>query len=81
VSKDYLTVEEAAQRSGLHVNSIKRLVRAGVVEGHKATVNGRHRWLVSARSLRRYTDPYNGFLLDMPGPKLFLRKLNEDDEL
>ncbi len=80
VAKDYITIEEAAQRSGLHTNTIARLLRRGVLHGYKASVHGRSRWLVSVHSLRHYTDPINGFLLDMPGPKLFLSKLHDDDD-
>ena len=78
MAKDYIPIEEAAQRSGLHSNTIQRLLRRGVLQGYKATYQGRSRWMVSVHSLRHYTDPINGFLLDMPGPKLYLSKLNED---
>lgn len=78
VSSDYITIEEAAQRSGLHSNTIARLLRRGVLHGYKSNEAGRSKWLVSVYSLRHYTDPINGFLLDMPGPKLFLSKLHED---
>jgi hypothetical protein len=80
VSSDYIPIEEAAQRSGLHSNTIARLLRRGILHGYKANDRGRSRWLVSVQSLRHYTDPINGFLLDMPGPKLFLSKLHEDGE-
>ena len=80
MSSDYITIEEAAQRSGLHSNTIARLLRRGVLHGYKATEDGRSKWLVSVYSLRHYTDPINGFLLDMPGPKLFLSKLHEDND-
>lgn len=78
VAKDYISIEEAAQWSGLHSNTIQRLLRRGVLQGYK-TIQGRtRRWMVSVASLRQYADPINGFLLDMPGPRLFLSKLNED---
>ncbi len=80
MSRDYLTLEEAAQRSGLHVETLKRLLREGVIEGYKAVYQGRRRWRVSAASLKQYTDPVYGFLLDLPGPKLFLRRMDEEDE-
>ncbi len=79
MSSDYISIEEAAQRSGLHCNTLKRLLRSGAIYGYKATVHGRSRWLVSAASLRLYADPIDGFLLDMPGPKLYLRRLDGDD--
>jgi len=28
----------------------------------------------------QYTDPVYGFLLDLPGPKLFLRRMDDEDE-
>ena len=80
MSSDYITIEEAAQRSGLHSNTIARLLRRGVLHGYKASEAGRSKWLVSVYSLRTYTDPINGFLLDMPGPKLFLSKLHEEKD-
>jgi hypothetical protein len=76
---DYIPLEEAAQRSGLHANTLKRLLRRGVIRGYKGRHAGRSRWLVSVISLRQYTDPVNGFLLDLPGPKLFLRKFDEPE--
>ncbi len=75
VGDEYVILEEAARRSGLHTNTIQRLLQRGVLTGHKAIVRGRRRWLVSARSLRHYCDPINGFLLDLRGPKLYLRRL------
>jgi hypothetical protein len=78
VANDYIPIEEAARRSGLHSNTIARLLRRGVLHGYKTSQGGRARWLVSIYSLRHYTDPINGFLLDMPGPKLFLSKLHEE---
>ncbi len=76
---DYLTLAEAADRSGLHANSLKRLLRQGVLRGFKTAVNGRRQWLVHWPTLRQYADPMTGFLLDMPGPKLFLRRAKADD--
>ncbi|MGH2522691.1 MAG: helix-turn-helix domain-containing protein [Anaerolineales bacterium] len=77
MGEDYISLEEAAQRSGLHVNTIRRLLRAGVLRGYKTAERGKRRWMVSAASLREYADPIYGFLLEMPGPKLFLRKQDE----
>ena len=71
---DYLLLEDAARQSGLHPNSIRRLLRQGVIFGYKANYQGKQRWWVSAASLKHYTDPVVGFLLDLPGPKIFLRK-------
>ncbi len=81
MSHDFISIDEAAQRSGLHTNTIKRLLRTGAILGYKATVQGRSRWLVSVASLWKYADPVDGFLLDMPGPKLYLRRLDENDEI
>ena len=79
MSSDYIPLEEALQRSGLHPDTLRRLLRTGEIEGYKAVVRGRRRWMVSARSLQNYSDPVHGFLLDLPGPKLFLRRLDEAD--
>ena len=79
VANDYITIEEAARRSGLHMTTIARLLRRGVLRGFKATSGKRHKWMVSVLSLRQYTDPINGFMLDQPGPRLFLSKLYDDD--
>jgi excisionase family DNA binding protein len=78
---DFIPVEQAAQRSGLHINTLKRLLREGRLRGFKANVRGYRRWLVSVASLDEYTNPVDGFLLDMPGPKLYLRRVNEPDDL
>ena len=80
VGTEYLTLKQAAQRSGLHVKTLTRLMRTGKLEGHKANVDGYWRWYVSADSLSDYTDPYLGFLLDLPGPKLYLRRVNDEEE-
>lgn len=79
VSSDYISLEEALQRSGLHPDTLRRLLRTGEIEGFKAVVRGRRRWMVSVRSLKNYSDPVYGFLLNLPGPKLFLRRLDEAD--
>ena len=76
----YLTLDEAAQRSGLHRHTIQRLVHAGVIWGYKDSVRGRLRWMISARSLRHYCDPINGFLLDLRGPKLYLRRVDDSSD-
>ena len=75
----YLTVEEAAESSGLHPNTLRRLLRDGKLDGYKQTRSGYHRWYIAADSLARYTDPVRGFLLDMRGPKLYLKKQPDDD--
>jgi hypothetical protein len=80
MSEDFISLEVAAQRSGLHENTLRRLLREGVIHGYKATYAGRQRWWVSVRSLNEYTDPFHGFLLELPGPKLFLRKRDEAGE-
>jgi hypothetical protein len=80
VGDKYLILEEAARVSGLHTNTIQRLLQSGVLTGYKAVVRGRMRWLVSARSLRYYCDPINGFLLDLRGPKLYLRRFTDSQD-
>jgi hypothetical protein len=77
VGTDYIPIEAAARRSGLHVNSLKRLLRQGAISGYKIKYQGRHRWMVSVRSLDYYVDPDTGFMLDRPGPKIFLRRREE----
>ena len=80
VSDEYVTIEEAARRSGLHAVSVRRLLVQGVLFGYKDLVGGRRRWLISTRSLRHYCDPINGFLLDLRGPKLYLRRLSDGQD-
>ncbi len=80
MSDDYMTVEEAAQISGLHPNTLRRLLRQRQIVGYKKTADGKVRWRVSASSLRQYTDPVSGFLLELPGPKLFLSRRDEGDD-
>lgn len=74
MNPDYQPIAEAAQNSGLHLNTLRRLLRAGVVRGYKGLHAGKQRWMVSTRSLSAYADPLTGMLCDMPGPKLFLRR-------
>ena len=77
MSAGYIPLEEAARQSGLHPNTLRRLLRDGVIHGYKANYQGRNRWLVSTLSLKNYTDPIIGFLLDLPGPKIFLKKTGQ----
>ena len=77
MGSDYIPISEAARRSGLHPNTIQRLLRAGKIHGYK---ENHYRWLVSVRSLERYTNPMTGFLLDRPGPKIFLTRRDEQDD-
>ncbi len=74
MGNDYIPLEEAAQRSGLHPNTLRRLLRQRVIYGYKASYGGKQHWLVSVASLKSYTDPVVGFLLDLPGPKIYLKK-------
>ena len=80
---DYISIDEAARRSGLHPNSIQRLLREGKLAGYKEHHDGHLRWYVSVNSLDGYTNPWTGYLLDRPGPKLFLRRRDDsaDDEI
>lgn len=73
----YIPLDEAERRCGLSQGSLKRLLRQGVLDGYKAACRGKSRWLVSVASLTRYTHPEYGFLLDLPGPKLFLKRRSE----
>lgn len=80
MSSNYVPIEEAAQLSGLHLNTLRRLLRVGVMRGFKLNHGGRQRWMVSVRSLQHYTDPITGFLLDLPGPKLYLRRRDDEEK-
>ena len=81
MADDFIPLNDAVIRSGLHPNTLRRLLREGVIRGFKAAHNGKSHWLVSVRSLDQYTDPIQGFLLELRGPKLFLirRDKREDD--
>ena len=70
MSDDHIPLLEAARISGLHPVTLRRLLRQGDILGHK---QGWY-WQVSAKSLFAYTNPVNGFALDLPGPKIFLTK-------
>jgi hypothetical protein len=78
MSEEFVRLEEASRRSGLHPNTLRRLLREGALHGYKAVHEGKQCWWVSAASLKRYTHPQSGFLLDLPGPKLFLKRREED---
>ncbi len=77
---DFISIDEAARRSGLHPNTIQRLLRQGKLEGYKEHHAGRLRWWVSVRSLDRYANPWTGFLMDRPGPKLYLTRREDQDD-
>ena len=77
---DYINISEAAARSGLHPNTIQRLLRQGKLQGYKDHHSGKLHWVVSVSSLDGYTNPWNGFLLDRPGPKLYLRQRAAPDQ-
>ncbi len=77
---EHISLEEASERSGLNLNTLKRLLREGAIEGDKFNIDGRRRWLVSARSLRFYTDPIDGFLLELRGPKLYLKRIDAKED-
>lgn len=70
----YVELGEASSKSGLHPNTLRRLLRNGTIFGYKGTQRGKFRWMVSVRSIRNYTDPVFGVALDHPGPKAFLEK-------
>lgn len=69
----YISIEAAAQLSGLHPNTLRRLLRERVVRGRKLVVAGKRRWTVSAESLRDYLAPSLRFAAIQPAPKLRLR--------
>lgn len=76
---DYISIGDAAGRSGLHPNTIQRLLRQGKLDGFKEHHGGRFRWWVSVRSLDQYSNPWTGFLMDRPGPKLYLTRRDDQD--
>ena len=80
MGEEFIPLDEAAQRSGLHVNTLRRLLREGALRGYKTREQGKQRWMVSAASLQQYTDPFHGFLLELPGPKLYLRRRQDDGD-
>ena len=80
MGEEFIPLDEAAQRSGLHVNTLRRLLREGALRGYKTRKQGKQRWMVSAASLQQYTDPFHGFLLELPGPKLYLRRRQDDGD-
>jgi hypothetical protein len=67
--RDFITLDEAARRSGYHPNTLMRLLRAGVLDGYKDRVRGRYRWMISWRSLNAYTETLTTFASDRPGPR------------
>ena len=71
---DYVPVEMAARASGMHAKSITRLLRQGKLVGHKASVHGHLRWMVSPASLHDYLQQVQTFASDRPGPRMFLKK-------
>ncbi len=80
MGEEFIPLDEAAQRSGLHVNTLRRLLREGALRGYKTREQGKQHWMVSAASLKQYTDPFHGFLLELPGPKLYLRRRQEPND-
>lgn len=71
----FVQLEEASSKSGLHPNTLRRLLRRGTITGYKTSRYGeRCRWMVSVRSLQAYADPVYGMALDQPGPKIFLAR-------
>jgi Helix-turn-helix domain len=66
MAEDYISIDDAAHNSGLHPNTLRRLLRAGKLKGYKRS---RWYWMVSVRSLKAYADPVSGYLLEQPGPK------------
>jgi len=50
---ELLTVKEAARALGYHPNHLRRLLRRGVVRGHKLPSR---RWLITHREVQRVKD-------------------------
>lgn len=49
---DWITTQEAAKVSGYHPDHLRRLIRAGDIEGRKVSIV----WLIRRRSLLDYID-------------------------
>jgi hypothetical protein len=75
-----VVLEEALRLSGLHVDTLTRLLRAGTIKGQKAKHNHRLRWFVSLASLQAYLNEENLFLSSRTGPKMHLRRITDNWE-
>ena len=49
---DWITTQEAAELSGYHPDHLRRLIRAGDIEGRKVSIV----WLIKQQSLLQYID-------------------------
>ena len=61
MSNEYISLEAAIEVSGLHPNTLRRLLREGAVRGRKTVLKGQARWHVSTESLRQYLSSGNVF--------------------
>lgn len=79
---DYVKLKEAQRISGMHPDTLKRLLRSGEIRGFKATDDGRHRWFVSLRSLNQYREASTAFMSTLPPRRFYLkpRERPETDE-
>ena len=73
----YVVLEEALRLSGLHADTLTRLLRTGMIKGKKAVYQRRLRWFVSVASLSAYLNEENVFMSARTGPKMHLRRITD----
>lgn len=49
-----LTAEEASLVLGLHIQTVRRMLRNGVLAGRKSSPTDKGTWLIPARSVERF---------------------------
>ena len=64
---NWITTQEAAELSGYHPDHLRRLIRAGDIEGRKVSIV----WLIKRQSLLDYIDRAEHSGDKRRGPKLF----------
>ena len=64
---DWITTQEAAKVSGYHPDHLRRLIRAGDIEGRKVSIV----WLIRRQSLLDYIDRAEHSGDKRRGPKPF----------
>lgn len=68
---DYMTVQEAAEKLGFHVDHVRRMRRQGVLDAFKVGAT----WLISKESVERYLEDTAGTEKHDP----FRRKKSQDN--
>lgn len=77
MNDDYISLEAAVATSGLHPNTLRRLLREGIVRGRKTVIGGRPHWRVLNDSLRQYLAGAQVYWSERRGPRLKLRRLSD----